>query len=997
MMSGLLENLEKNRTPILLAEIGAYLHLLGRFSKEFIESNAIDATRNFYYQRICNDPKFFDGTGLDSLLKDSIWGSLINNFNNLSNLGELSSNQVSNFCSFIEKHTWQDKPKGLCKILADAHGIVSGIDKALAGRIEDSSKQKINYTFGSTAFGYEAEIELLNDPCLKKKLFQKLFDILDRIKNDRSVSLDNYRKLIKIVKTYYPKTIGETRRPINEISLLDYTHSIASLTKSNLAKMVINGWYNPRQKSKWRVLKVNIDVVGLLSKGIKIGDIQGYSKKLDDTYIEIKRLFEYEYPLGNEIYRDSTGIYFSCPSFNDIGKLKSEVEEKLKEYNKLDFSLQVEISNESRSLIILSKERDDSLKKIVFHHSGDLKQLMESFEASGGDNGLKDICPVCQIRLKDEKEDRCEKCKEGYVKRSKDWLCHPKKTIWVDEVADSNDRLALIVGQFDLNNWLSGEFLDTFVSQTFDSWRNKNHQLCCNLSISSSEDIRSEFEKMFIARSLSDLQKCLCNSFIDIRTNNFNNDFWQPIAERDATGTALSLTDNSEKAKWLLKLLFRKHPSLARIYRIWQTTQRFIHSTIFDDILTNFNWNSELRRQRIQFKIMPNPNIPEGSACDIDVNGARLSPVCVDKDSAIFVSTVNLQILKNWGDTADKISAFIEGGRIKVKTEENKNWKDAKITEAKLAEERFQDYLPYVRIYDSPDQFMALVPAYDALDIAEKIVEEYEVQFSKVKDRLPFHIGIIAFHRRTPLYVAMDAGKRLIKVFKERGETTNAKVDSVEDIDLNQNISYKKFGHKAKKLKLIADRCYSSVPIEWIVSYSTGDPAQDDEWHPYIRFSGGNPNRGNYSFDYDGNGNYVVHVKELQPNDCIKIEGSYLKMAYLESAAERFRVGDELRPLEDINRLDELWDDIENILNSRSIGISQVYAYWHEVEKRHKDYKGDSIWEHFVKSSLTNVLKLSPEKDNELFDKLFQATKDGLLDLCLHWNLQVRKMKLGKE
>ncbi|RLE10140.1 hypothetical protein DRJ04_09400, partial [Candidatus Aerophobetes bacterium] len=101
--------------------------------------------------------------------------------------------------------------------------------------------------------------------------------------------------------------------------------------------------------------------------------------------------------------------------------------------------------------------------------------------------------------------------------------------------------------------------------------------------------------------------------------------------------------------------------------------------------------------------------------------------------------------------------------------------------------------------------------------------------------------------------------------------------------------------------------------------------------------------------------------------------------------------------LDDIKRLDELWYEIQNILKAKKLGISQLYAFWQEVEKRRIDYKGDSVWEDFVKSALINILKLSPQKDDELFNKLFQATKDGLLNFCLHWNLQVRKTKPGKQ
>jgi len=333
-VSDMLDKLKENRIPILLGEIGAYLHLIGRFSEEFIYAQAEDATnadKKFDYKKVCNNSTFFESTGLDGLLKDKSWESLLNAFKNLSNVGELSNQKKKSFSEFIEKHTWGDGLKGLCKILADAHGIISGIDKALAGKGE-AGKQRKAYTFKATAFGYEKEIELTKNLKLKKELFEEIKKILENIKKNKCVSCKDYLKFISNVKKYYPKTIGETRRPINEISLYDYAYPIASLVKSNLAKMVIDGWYEPRGESEWRILKVNVDVIGLMSKGLKIGDILGYRSEIEKTYEEIKKIIEYCYPLGNEIYRDSTGIYFSSPGVNDISKLKSELIDKLKEF-----------------------------------------------------------------------------------------------------------------------------------------------------------------------------------------------------------------------------------------------------------------------------------------------------------------------------------------------------------------------------------------------------------------------------------------------------------------------------------------------------------------------------------------------------------------------------------------------------------------------------------------------------------------------------------------
>lgn len=556
----------------------------------------------------------------------------------------------------------------------------------------------------------------------------------------------------------------------------------------------------------------------------------------------------------------------------------------------------------------------------------------------------------------------------------------------------------MIIGQFDLRKWLSGELLDTLVSQTFDEWKNT----CTTRNIHVISDLEKGFEQLFNnPKKFDNDWKEICKSFIGKRPNNFISDFWEPIAERDATGKSASLTDNSVKAKHLIRLLFRKHPSLARIYRIWETTQEFIQTTIFEGIFDKYPFGSntpfnELRRKRIEITIEPSSGIPIGATLDIDIDGVRLSPVCVDDNKGIFITETNLQILSNKGETLNEIALWMQGKNIKIKRQNDNKWQEGyKISMAKPADDRFQDYIPYIKIYEYPDQFMVLVPAYDAFDIAKKILEEYEIQFSKVRDRLPFHIGIIGFHRRTPLYVAMDAGKRLIEAFENRA-TIDATIDSIkEDPD-------PRLGNYVKKLTLKCSS-YSSVPLVWYISYSTGDPNQQDEWHPYIRFNGNNPNRGNYSFDYTGNGDYVVHVKELKVNDCIKIETSYFNLSFLENASDRFRIGDDrfrigdgLRLLDDIKRMDDIWNEIQKIVRSKKLGISQLYAYWQEVKKRYEDYGGNSVWENFVKSSLINILKLSPKEDKEVFNKLFQATKDGLLDICLHWNLQVRKIKPAK-
>ncbi|MHA1338823.1 MAG: CRISPR-associated protein Csx11 [Promethearchaeota archaeon] len=982
-MNDLLNKLAENRNPILLSEIGGYIHLIGRFSKDFIFSQSSDAStkeKEFNYINVCNSPNFFENTGLNQILIDQDWKNLINDFKKLNISNKLLIQKINNFNDFITKHRWSRDLKGLCQILADAHGIVVAIDKGLAAvkRIEELGKQKKKCTFKATAFGYETKIEIDKIQKLKRELFQEIKIILNNIKQNRSVCSQDYFNFKLTIKKYYQMTIGDTRRPINEISLYDYAHTIATLMKSNLAKIIIDGWFEPKGKSNWRILRINIDVIRLLSNSVKIGDIVGYKEELENIYKNIKEIIEYKYPLGNEIYRDSTGIYFICPNVRDIGSLKSNIIDELKNILNTDFSFHVEISDKSsRSMVILTTEREKALNIISYPHIGKIENLEKEFDKSKNSGG-KDICPVCRIRLKLEKEDRCDKCKNRYKARVKNWVNqHPEKTIWLDEIADKNDRVALIIGEFNLGRWLSGNYMNTFFSRNFKKeWQEANKSLCSNLSINSLNDLRKLFEDLFNHNSLNKQQKKLLRSFINIRINNFINDFWKPIAERDPTREALNLRDNSEKAKYLIKLLFKKHPSLARIYRIWNTTYEFINKTIFEKILKGYNWNSEIRRQRIKLRIYPNPNIPNYSTYDININGVWISPVCIDSQNGIFESTINLEILKNFGETVKKISKEITNKKIY-----NKNGETFNIIQAEPTNDNFNNYLPYLKIYEYPDQFMMFVPAYEALDIAENILNEYEIQFSKVRDRLAFHLGIIAFQRKTPLYTIIDAGRRLLKEFKIKTKTKLVKVNSIEDI-------YDERLGKSKELEIKMDLC-KSIPIKWKISYSTGDPEQEDWWYPYLRVK--NPSSNNNEND----DKKIVYIKEIKKNDIIEIEPSYFKLFYLGNAADRFKVNDDLKPVDYIHFLKILWKEIEKKLKLKIWTISQINTYWDEIKKRRQSYDEDTF-KQFVKSALINILKINPQKDKDLFNLFFQTTMNEILDLCLYWNFQIRKIKLRR-
>ncbi|MGC8933511.1 MAG: hypothetical protein ACP5LQ_09545, partial [Candidatus Methanodesulfokora sp.] len=508
----------------------------------------------------------------------------------------------------------------------------------------------------------------------------------------------NLRKaVIEGTKKYYSSFLGETRRPANDVTLWDHSYSVATLVKCAIAKNIIdpsNASFDPLDFN-WKILSINFDVLELLAKGVKLGDTLGYWKSIREAFEKIKEIIEIKYPIGNEIYRDTTGIYFLIPDIEikELEKLildeLEDIEPELMPYIGIkeikataDFNYKFtcksseenipgdiprrEVEDKKKEMLkkALPEARKEALREIVYPTS--FIRFSQKFDQYNWEN--KEVCPICRLRPMDGNSEGCEHCLERRKKRANMWRHNPKSTIWLDEVSDQNDRIALVVGCFILDKWLDGFFIKT-------------------LAIRAKKDPQT-------GRVLIEKQK-----------------------------------DTSPV----------KNPSPARIRRCWETTERFIKS--LENILNSWQWGPDIRRQRIKFKIEPNPGITEGSTCDIEVDGLRFSPVHIDEQNGTFVSTINLELLKKFGNSADEILKSINEKEIKVKTEKDKAWKREKderhfkITEAAPADEEFQNYLPYAWIYSFPDQFMMLVPAHEALDIAEEFLKKYEKEFSKVRDR----------------------------------------------------------------------------------------------------------------------------------------------------------------------------------------------------------------------------------------------------------------------
>jgi hypothetical protein len=242
----------------------------------------------------------------------------------------------------------------------------------------------------------------------------------------------------------------------------------------------------------------------------KISDLLGIKQVIDDAFKKVKTLLEENYALGNQLYRDETGSYYLLPNIFDNNE-QIELKQEIQSLFPPDLKPKIYFSNSftADALHHFKSGSDNSNTDSKNAAKGDVNKLVAEprlearkekkttnnnfylFETEWKDNRPEnsETCTVCGVRpvgyplqgscpeveitlsqwAKQKKaQDRkiCRVCLDRRGRRSEQWLKnigqeHQRNTIWTDEVADNNGRLALFVGKLGLEGWLDGTLLST--------------------------------------------------------------------------------------------------------------------------------------------------------------------------------------------------------------------------------------------------------------------------------------------------------------------------------------------------------------------------------------------------------------------------------------------------------------------------------------------------------------------------------------------------------
>ncbi|RMF50590.1 MAG: CRISPR-associated protein Csx11, partial [Anaerolineae bacterium] len=654
------------------------------------------------------------------------------------------------------------------------------------------------------------------------------------------------------------------------------------------------------------------------------------------------------------------------------------------------------------------------------------ERLQTAWETTSSDSENRQICTVCGLRpqgraKKFQERKVCDVCEGRRQERSKGWVRNMgnRSTIWMNEVADHNGRLALLVGQFGLEHWLSGEVLnsvmmmDPLQRRLVDERKDKR-----------GNKIRHEFEFDYTQlltecrlaennpNSPLDAQQAelLDNLMLDISRGNAQN----LVELYDLYISDTDLHNSTKREGWRLALaLMRQQPSFARIRRLWETTQGFWH-TVEQDLRDSVGQTGP--RLQITGETSSLDNLGKFHAYELVTHKGVTINAVWDPNNTRFISADNLErITRLMGEDADNLS-----GHTLTIQEPGGYGNPAKfignLEKAALNPIPGSEYIPAIVILKEPRTFMAIVPAKNALTVIEHIRQKYNREMGKVRNRLPMRLGAVFAPQHTPLRALMDAGWRMLRgaSLPQTGWEITA-ITAAQDTPLPKELADNPHFKHYRNIRLQQEE---GRQIYWKVPLSMADGKTEDAWYPYAFVEHPAPEhpitrRQRYIQSLtpwrEANPPHdLVHVKDLVPGDVVSFTPDTFDFMWLGSAAQRVSIAYDSngqryelprRPylLDELPHLYQIWETFKAHLS-----ISQIYILRDTIERKREEWlptaeesrdKNGVFWQ-FCRDTVANAQWKNKHWDTDELDRWADYAVKGWLTDAVELYLHIMKHKI---
>ncbi len=1026
-----LKELEDNKQGILFIELAGLFHDIGKLSRKFLQ----------YRKEWQDDPNGWDKEsdphahkylrvheGFKTLIPDEFRKEI--KFLNCYDFGE---NDFSIWKAVHDHH--EKNPDGLIiQMLKAADSKDAAIDR---NNPLFSAEQK-DSIYRSNVFGFEDQrmIEIDEQEKIRQELYINLKTNLPKYFNGFNDFFIR-EQVLDHIKTAFEQGISDTTRPQNDTSLWGHAYAVASILKV----LSVHNFYNKDNLIKsfndvrFGIFGIGWDGVKFISYGQKIGDIVARKKLLEHVKISIRKNIEFKYPVGNMIYEDDNGIYFIVPVHFDGSQYLTIRSAILKEVfvtiaDKTNGEFQPSMVDISETDTLTALVRAIQNMKVRIHNRFDssneafeyFKENLLKFESG------KTICPICRLRAVEKENAPRKICKACRLRRelaSQEQKNCNSQTVFLDEIVDKNKRASLIVAQFALKDWLNGKMIRSlFVSEAegmkkeieslgtiapFDCTEEEKLKRCFG-------DIKYDYNRIkgdidSFSKSDPESQKRAKQTaflYVHGRKEMFHKEI-KPLEiwsnwEKIKNVVEKELSDPDKKDILLYNLLCAKSPTPSTILDVWWTTLRFFEKEVSEKILQNSF--PQLNRLKIQLK----EKIHFSGRGTLEANLTDKRGVKKNIE-IIFKGESRIEVIGV--QYSPESESDFRGAKLKIVDKEYKEeLKDFTIQKCSSGE----SFLPYRVITESPNIFMVLVPADKAIGITDLIYKKYIKHFGKVIGRLPLSIGNIFFGRRMPMFVVLDAGKRMLNNFAQLAE--NKDKDGVEFnvIKGTEKASSKKIIHLSTSFAQEKGIYHRTIQLD--LAIKRGDGTHEEFYHPYFIVDSKENNLKGKNTLFKTVAGDVVHFSEIADGDKLILNPNYYDFEFLDTNIRRHRMGIDFSDLRRRSRvanfkskpllLDELHQKIQYVWN-KLIGGNDLkgltdtklrnlqtlwltkYQQWNVDLGAPDTDNSKMLWMQLIETSIFKELPNISDPDRNL---ILETIKNGLFFEILELYLGILKMRI---
>lgn len=636
-----------------------------------------------------------------------------------------------------------------------------------------SAKQSYRAIYRATAFGCETLIPVDapgNDPTSLLRLLPW------RTVGDAAGAGQQRRDWYQAVRSLMSRSVADNRRPINEVTLDSWGYTVACLSKAAAASFFAAGGKWPKDgldALRFRTLAITVDRLQRYSQTDKITDLLGVRSALDDAYAQAQHILEEIYCCGNLFFRDETGCYFLLPAHPLVLGTEQEEDAAPATNPPLPPDLRAQLLDcfppDLRPRLILGESmsigeldpndpEDTHLARVKMEHTRRhfVRALVANLQAQAARNAESpidtcdsffdyhpiwqharpknaEICRVCGVRPAGYYTDSqkaahnsgaaaesgiCGDCLDRRDRRTRRWAGENLQgTIWTDEVADDNGRLALFVGRLGLDAWLDGSMLQSIVVERSDSG--------------------NDAQSMSLNPSPARL----------LRIAETGRKFWEEV-NGELTAAVVAGHDGTPRRRLAIYL---DEQSSAQMSQLQKGRGSYgVYDLAFDGVTLAVVW--DVAKSRL-LTIENLAYFAQRWPCKAEYAAKVRAKMDEGQKLDVPAEALRARLVDGQGLSVQEPSAY---GKV--------TRKPTRIAASSV--EHAPDYLPVIPLLAEPGLSLVLVPAGAALKLARKVKAKYESEMGRVRDRLPLHIGLVFFARHTPMRAVLEAGRSMLKMEK---------------------------------------------------------------------------------------------------------------------------------------------------------------------------------------------------------------------------------------